>query len=156
MTDPAARDGYRLDADEPYPGVTRSDATGWVAWILLGGFLLVVVGAVHLAAGLIALFRPEVLAAGRAAVLLPVGLTTLAWIQLSLGVLAIVTGVGLIRGRDWARLITILLGVLATLVDFAFVGVQPVWSITMIVLIAVVIYAVVVHGAELARAYADD
>jgi hypothetical protein len=155
MIESETPDEHPADLAEPYAAVSRSDATGWVAWALLGGFLLVLVGAVHLAAGLIALFRPQVLAAGRAGMLLPVGLTTLAWIQLLLGVLAVVTGVGLIRGRDWARLLTILLGSAATLVNFAFVGVHPVWSITVIVLIAVVIYAVAVHGGEVAGAYPD-
>jgi hypothetical protein len=155
MIESEAHDEPRAGPDELYAGVSRSDATGWVAWALLGGFLLVLVGAVHLAAGLIALFRPQILAVGRAGMLLPVGLTALAWIQLLLGVLAVVTGVGLIRGRDWARLVTILLGCVAMLVNFAFVGVHPVWSITVIVLIGVVIYAVAVHGGEVARAYAD-
>ena len=156
MPEPGTHEEHRTGPDEPYAGVSRSDATGWVAWALFGGFLLVLVGAVHLATGLIGLFRPQLLTVGRTGMLLPVGLTALAWIQLLLGVLAVVTGVGLIRGRAWARLVTILLGCVAALVNFAFVGVHPVWSITVIVLIALVLYAVAVHGDEVAHAYAHS
>jgi|tagenome__1003787_1003787.scaffolds.fasta_scaffold20821945_3 hypothetical protein len=155
MTQPRVHEQNRAGPQEPYAGVEHSDATGWTAWILLGGFLLVFVGMVHLAAGLLALFRPQVLAGGRADMLLPVGLTGLAWIEIVLGLMALVTGVGLIRALMWARLTAIVLGVVLALVNFAFVGVHPVWSITVVVLIGVVIYSVAAHGGELARAYAD-
>jgi hypothetical protein len=153
MPDP---EEHRNGPGEPYAGVTRSEATGWIAWALLGGFLLVLVGAVHLGSALAGLFRPEFLTARRAGMLLPVGSTALAWLQLLLGVVAVVTGIGLIRGRSWARLVTMLLGGVAVLVNFAFVGVHPAWSVTVIVLIAVVLYAVAVHGGEVAGAYAPE
>jgi hypothetical protein len=142
--------------DLPYAGVEHSEATGWVAWVLFGGILLVLLGTLHLCIGLVALFRPEVLAASRTALLLPIGLTTLAWIHILLGIVAGVVGVGLMRGLRWARLTAILLACLSALVSFAFVGVYPVWSGTAITLAAIVIYAVAAHGAEVANAYGDS
>jgi hypothetical protein len=100
--------------------------------------------------------RPEVLWASRADLLLPVGLPALAWIHLLLGAVAIVTGVVLLRGRRWARVVAIVLAGLAAFVNFAFVGVYPMWSVTAIVLSATVIYAIALHGSELAAASGDS
>jgi hypothetical protein len=139
--------------DAPAPGVERSEATGWVGWVLLGGILLVLLGVLHLCIGLLALFRPEFLAGTRADLALPVPLTVLGWIHLVVAAVAVPTGVGLIRGRRWARLITIQLACVASIVNFAFAGVYPVWSILSIGLAVVVSYAVARHGAEVADAY---
>ncbi|RZU49413.1 hypothetical protein EV385_1163 [Krasilnikovia cinnamomea] len=141
--------------DPPYTRVQHSEATDWVAWVLFGGILLVLFGAVHLGSGLVALWRPEILHGSRADMLLPIGLTALAWTQVVLGAVALVVGVGLMRGPRWARVGAVVLGGLSMLVDFAFIGVYPVWSVTAMILATVVIYAVVVHGGEVASAYAD-
>ncbi|HEX8347995.1 MAG TPA: hypothetical protein VF657_25155 [Actinoplanes sp.] len=142
--------------DAPYTGVQHSEATAWVGWVLLGGIMLVMLGALHVGIGLVALYRPEALAGGRAELLLPISLTALAWSHIALGVVAVVAGVGLVRGLGWARIGATLLAGSAALVNFAFLGVYPVWSTTAIVLAAIVIYAVVVHGAEVADAYGDS
>jgi hypothetical protein len=142
--------------DVPYPGVEHSEATGWVAWVLLGSIILVLLGAVHLCIGLVALARPEVLAQGRADLLLPVGLTGVAWFHIVVGVGALAAGVGLVRGRRWGRIGAILLAGLAALVNFTFLGVYPVLSATAIGMAIIIIYAVAAHGAEVADAYGDS
>jgi hypothetical protein len=146
VTDPAQPGG-------PYAGVQYSEATGWVAWVLFGGILLVLLGALHLSIGLVALWRPEVLAATRGELLLSIGLTALAWIHVVLGAAAAVLGVGLMLGRRWARAGAIVLACGSAAVNFAFVGVYPVWSVAAVSLAAILIYAVARHGAEVADAY---
>ena len=141
------------DTDLP-EGVEVSHATGWVAWVLLAGVLLVLLGALHLGIGLVAFLRPEILADTRSDRALPAGDGLLATVHVLLGLAALVTGVGLVRGRRWARAFAVVLAGVAGMVNFAFVSVHPVWSGTALVLIAVVIYAVTAHGAEVADAYA--
>jgi hypothetical protein len=144
MTEPEGR----------YLGVEYSDATAWVAWVLLGGILLVLVGSVHLGIGLVGLLRPEILGTGRLHQLLPsLGPAALAWIHLILGAVAIVVAAGLMLGRGWARAAGIVLACVSALVNFAFLGVHPVWSAVVLVLDMIVIYAVAAHGAELVAAY---
>ena len=155
-TTPPVPGDHRAGSDAPYAGVEHSEATGWVAWVLLGGVLLVLLGALHIGSGVVALVRPEVLAGGRADLLLPVGLTALAWFHLLLGVVAGTVGVGLVRGRRWARIAAIQLACLIAVVNFASVEVYPVWSVTAMALTALVIYAVVVHGTEVAAAYGGE
>ncbi|WP_328467701.1 hypothetical protein OHA21_49735 [Actinoplanes sp. NBC_00393] len=133
--------------------VEESRATGWIAWVLFGGIILVLLGTLHFCLGLIALISPEVLAGTRADQLLPVSLTALAWLHLVLGAVAVVTGVGLVRGLTWARVLAIVIGCVAALVNFAFHHVHPVWSVLAIALATVVVYSVAAHGRELADAY---
>src|SRR4051794_36274871 len=136
----------------PYAGVERSTATGWVAWVFLGSILLVLLGVLHVCTGLIGLFRPEIMAGSRMDRLLPIGLSALAWAHMLLGVVATFVGVGLIRGRRWARLSAIALALLSAIGNFTVIRVYPVWSVTCIVLATVVMYAVAAHGSELAGA----
>jgi len=146
----------RSSTDVPYAGVQHSEATSWVAWVLLGGIFLVLVGVLHLGVGLVALAHPEALAGTRADLLLPVGLSALAWTHVLAGFVLLVVGVGLVRGLPWARVGAIVLGTVAALVNFAFLNIYPVWSVAALALIIVVIYAVAAHGAEVADAYGDS
>ncbi|PRY30832.1 DUF7144 family membrane protein [Pseudosporangium ferrugineum] len=139
-----------------YAGVTRSEATAWAGWALLGAIMIFMLGVVHVSTGLLALLRPEALAGGRADLLLPVGLTAVAWVHTAIGTVAAVTGLGLLRGLVWARVTTVLLAVVAALVNFVFLDVYPMWSVTAIAMTVVVTYAVSVHGAEVAGAYGDS
>jgi hypothetical protein len=136
--------------------VEESRATAWVAWVLLGGILLVLLGAVHLCVGLAALLRPEVLAGGRADRLLPLSLTALAWVHLLLGTTAVVTGVGLIRGLKWARVVTIVLACATALVNFAFADVHPFWSGIAVTLAGLIVYSTAAHGGEVYDAYGQS
>jgi hypothetical protein len=134
-------------------GVSRSTATGWVAWTILGAALLVLLGSVHVLTGLVALLRPQILTTTRSHALLPIDLATLAWVHMALGAAAVAIGLGLLRGRPWARWSTIVLACLAMLVNFAFIAVYPVWATVAIAFAAILIYAVAAHGSEMADAY---
>ncbi|BEL03808.1 hypothetical protein Q0Z83_019990 [Actinoplanes sichuanensis] len=133
--------------------VQHSRATGWTAWVLFGGVMLVLLGTVHLYAGSIGLIRPEVLAGTRSDLLLPVSMTVLGWTHVVFGTIAIVTGVGLIRGRFWARLTAILFAGVSSLVNFTFAPAHPIWSVVALGLAAVVAWAAAAHGDEVADAY---
>jgi hypothetical protein len=137
----------------PYAGVSRSTATGWVAWIMLAAVMLVMLGTVHALTGLVALLRPQILAGGRSNLLLPIGLDALAWIHIALGAGAVVVGWTLLRGRRWARMTAIIYASLAIFVNFAFIAVYPIWATTAIGFAVITIYAVAAHGREVEDAY---
>jgi hypothetical protein len=141
-------------SDLPY-GVSRSTASGWVAWIVLGAVLLILLGCVHVMTGLAALLRPQILATSRGHLLIPIGLTALAWLHIVLGAVAVAVGYGLFRGRRWARWSAILIACLAILVNFVFIAVYPIWAVIAIAFAAIAIYATAVHGTEMADAYSS-
>ena len=153
---PDAPVGHRSVPELPSAGVEYSDAYVWTVGVFLAAIMLMMLGVVHTALGLVALFHSGVLAAGRADLLLPVGLTALAWTHVAIGLIAVVTGRHLIRGRRWAQVSAIVLTGGSALVHFAFIDVYPVRSITVIVLAGLVIYSVAVHGGEMADAYSGS
>ena len=136
--------------------VTEREPTGWIAWILFGGLMLLLLGGAHLTIGSLALIRPEALEGSRSDLLLDVGLTTLGWIHLVLGVVLMIVGGGLMLGQVWARGLAIVLACVAFVLNFAFLDAYPIWSVVSIGLSAVVLYATVAHGGELTRAYRHD
>jgi hypothetical protein len=129
------------------------EATGWIAWILFGGLILLLLGGAHVTIGALALIRPEALQGTRSDLLLHVGLTTLGWIHLVLGVVLMIVGGALMLGRVWARYLAILLACAALLINFAYASVYPIWSVVAIAFASVALYATVAHGGELTRAY---
>ena len=134
-------------------GVSRSEATGWVAPIMLGAVTLVLLGSLHALIGLVALLRPQVLGTSRSHLLIPIDLVALAWFHAALGAAAVVVGLGLLRGRAWARWTAVVFACVAILVNFVFIALYPAWAIAAIIFAAILIYAVAVHGSEMADAY---
>jgi hypothetical protein len=131
----------------------EKEPTGWIAWILFGGLMLLLLGGAHLTIGSLALARPEALEGSRSDLLLDVGLTTLGWIHIVLGAVLMIVGGGLVLGQVWARGLAIVLACVALVINFAFIDAYPIWSVVSLGLAAVVLYATVAHGGELTRAY---
>jgi hypothetical protein len=70
------------------------------------------------------------------------------WVDLAIGVLVLAVGFSVLHGSTWARVIAVFFAGLSFLVNMAFLGVFPVWSIVAMVIDAFVIYALIVHGDE--------
>jgi hypothetical protein len=67
------------------------------------------------------------------------------WIHLILGVLVALAGIGIVQGQTWAAVVGITLASLSLLVNFAFIPYYPVWSILIIALDVIVIWALVTY-----------
>jgi hypothetical protein len=125
------------------------EPTGWVGWILFAGIMLFMVGAFQATAGLVALFNSDYYAVTSSHLVVHANYTAWGWTHLALGVLAIFAGWGVVVGQLWARVVAIAIAFLSALANIAFVDAAPVWSIVMITLDVLVIYAVSVHGREM-------
>ena len=124
-----------------------SDVSGWVGWVYFGGLIMVLLGALHAMAGLVALFKDEVYAIGDKGVWV-LDITSWGWIHLIAGVVILMAGLAVMSGKMWGRVIGIILGVIAAIANFAFIPVYPVWSVIMMTMSILVVYALVAHGAE--------
>jgi hypothetical protein len=99
--------------------------------------------------GLVALFDRGYYLVAPSGLVLSVDYTTWGWVHLIIGILAIVTGIGLIAGNMVARVVGIILAVLSAILNLVFIAAYPVWSTIVIAIDVIVIYAIVVHGREL-------
>ena len=124
-------------------------ASGWTGWVVFAGVMLAVVGIFQAIEGLVALFNHEFYLVSAKGLVVNVNYTTWGWVHLILGIVAVLTGFGLLAGNMLARIVGVGIAALSAIVNMAFVSAYPVWSVIMISLDVIVIYAIVVHGREL-------
>ena len=99
-------------------------------------------------AGLTALFNDEYFIVGKQGLVVEVDYTAWGWVHLGLGALLIAAGASLFSGRMFGRILGVIVATLSAIVNIAFLAANPVWSVTMIAIDIIVIYAIVVHGRE--------
>jgi hypothetical protein len=111
--------------------------------------MMILLGAFQIIEGLVALFHQGFYLVGPQGLVVDVNYNTYGWVHTIIGVVAILTGVGLLAGNMAARVVGIAVACLSALVNLAFISAYPVWSTIMIALDVIVIYAIIVHGREL-------
>lgn len=67
--------------------------------------------------------------------------TTWGWIHLIIGVIGLFAGIGILRGQVWANSVGIGIAALSALSQFTFMPQYPLWSLTIIAMDVVVIWA---------------
>jgi len=144
----------RTTAESDYTG-GRGQPTGWVGWVVFSGIMMIMLGMFEAIVGFVALFKEDYYRVPRTGLVLEVDYTTWGWIHLILGLVALLAGFGVLAGQMWARVIGIIMAAVSVIANIAFVAAYPVWSIIVIVLDVIVIYALCVHGREVKAAYSD-
>jgi hypothetical protein len=121
----------------------------WAGWIAFAGWLMIIIGALDFFQGLIAVIRGQyyVLTANQVIVF---DVRTWGWITLFWGILVAFAGLGLLSRSTWARWFAIVVGTLSFFVQLGFVGSAqyPLWALTVLVLTAVVLYALIVRWED--------
>jgi hypothetical protein len=125
------------------------ERTGWAGWVVFGGVMLIMMGAFQITTGLVALFDDGFYAVRSDGLVVNVDYNTWGWIHIIIGLVGILVGVGLMAGNMAARIAGVVIAFLSALVNLAFTSAYPVWSVMVIVLDVIVIYAIIVHGREL-------
>jgi hypothetical protein len=124
--------------------------TGWAAWVVFAGVLLVLIGLFSVMEGVTALVGDDFYVVRPEGLLVAADYTVWGWVHVVLGVVGIVTGAGLMRGNRVARVVAVVYAAVSALVHLAFLPAYPIWSALVIAFDVVVIYAVTVHGQEVA------
>lgn len=131
-------------ADQGYrPGV------GWI------GFAAVVMGfagATNIISGLSAIIEDEVFIAGGERGALVLDLTGWGWVHLLLGALLVAVAVALFMGATWASYTAIVILIINMVTQVMFMPFYPFWSLLVIGLDLMVLWAIFTHGEERKRA----
>jgi hypothetical protein len=133
----------------PADGTGYDAPTAWAGWVVFGGVMLIVLGIFQLVQGLVALFDDGFYLVRPNGLVVDVDYNTWGWIHSGIGVVGILTGIGLLAGNMVARVVGVAIAVLSAIVNLAFISAYPVWSAILIVIDVIVIFAIVVHGREL-------
>ena len=125
--------------------------TGWVGWLMFAGIMLILVGAFQAIDGLVALFKDELYVVRPNGLVVNVDYTAWGWTHLLLGILLIAAGYAVFSGKVWGRTLGVIAAILSAVVNFAFIPAYPVWSLLIITVDILVIYALIAHGGELRK-----
>jgi hypothetical protein len=122
-------------------------SAAWAGWVTFAGIMLLLIGVINVFQGFVALFSDErVVVTARNFVL--VNMTSWGWTVLLSGLILIVVGAGLVLGAAWARIVGIVVVGLHAATQVAWLGAYPIWSLLMITLDTLVLFALTVRWAE--------
>ena len=119
-----------------------SMSTTWTGWVGFAAIMLAFIGALTFFEGLIAVIRDNYYVVTRQQVFL-FDVSTWGWIAMIWGVLLFLAALGLAAKSGWARWFTIIIIFLNLLAQLSWLGNSsyPLWSLTIITLQIVVLYA---------------
>ena len=126
----------------------RNDVTGWVGWVFFASLMMMLVGGFQMIAGLVGIFKDDFYLV-TSSHLVAFDVNTWGWIHLLLGLVILLGGLALLNGHMWARIFGIFLAFLSLFANMAFLNAYPWWSILIIVVDILIIWALAVHGGEL-------
>ena len=127
--------------------------TGWVGWGWFAAIVIIIAGVFDALYGLVAILMPQraYFVVGEGGLFL-FDVSGWGWWHLILGVALVLIGLALITGATWARVVAIILVAFNGLSQLALLPVQPWWSLIVLALDILVLYALTVHGRELKSA----
>ena len=140
------REQLRPDAVVPREGAQ----SGWVGMVIFAGIVMILLGAFNVIDGIVALVNHEWFVTAEND-LLAFNYTAWGWFWLLFGLVTIFAGFGVLAGQTWARVVGIVVAVLNAVGHMVFVSAHPVWSVMIIALDVLVIYALTAHGRELGQ-----
>ena len=114
--------------------------------------MLLMVGTFNAIDGLVAIFKDDFTLVSPRGTALVFDVTAWGWIHLGFGIVQILIGIALFSGKMWARVAGVVLAVLNAISQLTFLSVYPIWSIIIIAIDVLVIWALTVHGAEAEQA----
>ena len=128
---------------------TVNEPTGWVGWIGFAGIILILNGVFSAVQGFMALLGSNTYYLVSSGTLFLFDVTGWGWWNIIIGVLLALTAVALMAGQTWARVVAVILVIISAIGQLLLIPAQPWWSIIVIAIEILVIYALIVHGREL-------
>jgi hypothetical protein len=119
---------------------------------IAAGVLLTTVGVLQVVQGIAALAKDDIIVTGLDYTY-TFSATTWGWTHILLGVLIVATGLALVAGTTWARVVAIIIAALSIIANFLWLPYYPWWSVLIIALDVVVIWAVSTWNTDRVRTY---
>jgi hypothetical protein len=128
----------------------RDYSAGAVGVTVFAGILMIMTGVFHAVQGLVALVNDEFFVVGKDYVF-TFDMTAWGWVHLLLGAVVATAGFFLFQGALWARTVAVMVASLSIVANFIWMPYYPIWSITVIAFDVFVIWAVTMHGRDVAE-----
>ncbi|MDN5916653.1 MAG: hypothetical protein L0I76_16375 [Pseudonocardia sp.] len=148
-TEPAATAASRPQTTPAAPYPPRKERPAASGWIVFAGVMAVLTGLLQVIQGLVALFDPGYYVVGTNGLVVDVDYNAWGWLHLVIGGVAIAIGLGLIVGNTVARVAGVIVAGISVIANLAFIAAYPLWSVIVITIDVIVIYAIIVQGREM-------
>ena len=125
------------------------DRTGWTGWVVFASTMMILVGFFQAIEGIVAIFDDGFYRVTEGGLVVEVDYTVWGWTHLLLGAVLIGAGAGVLVGNIVARGVAVVVAMLSAVVNLVFIEAYPIWSILIIAVDVLVIYALIVHGREM-------
>jgi hypothetical protein len=127
---------------------TATAATGWTGWVSFAAFMMMLSGALSGIIGFLAVINNNwtMWNNNGAPYGSPYGW---GWWSMFVGLVVFSIGAALLRGSMFARTVAVFIAAASLISHFVTLNVAPLWSITVITIDILVIWAVMVHGKEM-------
>jgi len=133
---------------DPAAETPPPDPGSWYGLLAFAGMIMLMLGAFHAMAGLVALFEEEHFLVTQDGLVVTADYTVWGWTHLVLGVVIAVAGGALLSGAAWARVVAAVIALVSALVNLAFLPAYPLWAAIMIALDVLIVYAVTTHRGD--------
>lgn len=130
------------------PDMHHQGVTGWTGWIMAAVSIMAIVGLFHIILGIGALFAQDWYLYASGSVFL-FDSSAWGWSLIVSGFLLMLAAGLLMAGNIVGRVLGVIVALGSLLANLALAPAAPVWSITMIVLDVLIIYAILAHGKEM-------
>jgi hypothetical protein len=115
-------------------------STAVSGWYPFAGTIFILLGAINILQGLIAIFKDDYFAVTKGGLLFA-DFTYWGVFWVIVGAIDVFVGFGILNLRTWARVVGIVLLMLNVIVQFAFIAAFPIWTVAAIALNITVIFA---------------
>jgi hypothetical protein len=123
--------------------------SGWAGWSAFAAIVLMLSGPMHALTGISAIAHDEIVVYAPGHVI-TLDATVWGWIFLVVGTIQFFAGLFVLTGAVWARAVAVIVVVGSLVTNFATLPYQPGWSIALIAVGVLTIYALTVHGRDIA------
>ena len=125
-----------------------TEPTGWTGWVAFAAFVMMLSGTLTGISGFIAVIKHNWSTFNNNGV--PYGTTYWwGWWTLLVGITVFAVGAALLRGSLFARTVAVFVAAASLISQFITLHIAPLWSLTVITIDILVIWAVMVHGKEM-------
>ena len=126
----------------------NNEVTGWVGWLAFASVMLFLTGVFHIIAGLVGLFRDTIYTSSTNTTWI-LSYNQWGWTHIITGGIMLIAAASLLQGGLFGRAFAVIVALLSAIANMAFIPIYPLWSLLIITIDVLVIWAATVHGKEL-------
>ena len=127
----------------------REPSRAAIGWTVFASIVMITIGFFHMIVGLVAILDDEFYLV-RPEYVFRFDTTTWGWIHILIGLVILASGFALFSGAVLARTVGVIMAMISAVAGFAWLPWYPVWGVVIIAIAVSVIWALTVHGRDMA------